>query len=418
MTLPTPLDTRDVRDTEIEAAALVATSEVQAAAEEIKSEWRTKMEARIGELSPQTLDRLDLAISELMFTYAQRAANGDPARPRISWTECPPHEWDGVAVQGGRYAGDNPDNVYRLAPVDGLSSYVVEGRLNEAPPSHGIFELTDVNHRPQSPDTLQLLDLERDEDGQFTITISPEPADGRPNHLQSTPAVEQLFIRDTLGDWATQSPADLRIRRVSGPDSAPHTFEQQVARTIEIARVAGTLWIDFFILWMTFSTEANEVPQPQKSPSTISRSCGWFRLAAGEALVITKVLGDCWYTGFAVQDVWTVTADHWSEQTSLANGQAVPNPDGTLTFVLSATDPGVHNWVSTGGLEVGSFLLRWQGAALLGQDDVEFVRSEVVKLDELSQVLPAGTVYVTPAERAAQLEARRAGFLRRIATRG
>lgn len=418
MTVPTPLDTADVRDTEIEAAALVATPEVQAATEEIKAEWREKMTQRIGDLSQQTLERLDLAVSELLFTHAQRGANSDPARPRISWTESPPHDWDGVHVQGGRYAGDNPDNVYRLAPVDGVSHYVIEGRINDAPPSHGIFELTDINHRPKSPSVLELLELERDEDGRFTITISPEPADGRANHMQSTSEVEQLFIRDTIGDWSTQHAADLVIRRVSGPDTPPPTFDEQIALTIKGAKEAGTLWIDFFILWMTFSTDVNEVPQPQKSPSTISRSCGWFRLTADEALVITKNLDECWYTGFAVQDVWTVTTNYWDEQTTLANGQAVANPDGTITFVLSAEDPGVHNWVSTGGLEVGTFLLRWQGVSLLGKDDTEFVRSEVVKLDDLAGVLPEGTRFVTPEERIAQLAERRAGFLLRIATRG
>jgi hypothetical protein len=43
------------------------------------------------------------------------------------------------------------------------------------------------------------------------------------------------------------------------------------------------------------------------------------------------------------------------------------------------------------------------------------VRSQVVSLADLASVLPPGTTVVTPAERAAQIAARAAGFNRRFA---
>ena len=49
-------------------------------------------------------------------------------------------------------------------------------------------------------------------DGSFTITIDSDPADGRPNHIQSTPAAKVLFIRDTLSDWATSDPRRIEHR--------------------------------------------------------------------------------------------------------------------------------------------------------------------------------------------------------------
>ena len=61
-----------------------------------------------------------------------------------------------------------------------------------------------------------------------------------------------------------------------------------------------------------------------------------------------------------VTNLWTVTGDYWDEQTSLNNAQAVANPDGTYTFVISPTDPGVRNWVSTGGLNQGTVSIRFQ----------------------------------------------------------
>jgi hypothetical protein len=43
------------------------------------------------------------------------------------------------------------------------------------------------------------------------------------------------------------------------------------------------------------------------------------------------------------------------------------------------------------------------------------VHSQVVPLSQLASVLPAGTVYVTPDERTAQLAARKAGYDNRFA---
>jgi hypothetical protein len=38
------------------------------------------------------------------------------------------------------------------------------------------------------------------------------------------------------------------------------------------------------------------------------------------------------------------------------------NDDGTLTIVVSATDPGYGNWISTGFHGEGTALLRWVSA--------------------------------------------------------
>ena len=90
------------------------------------------------------------------------------------------------------------------------------------------------------------------------------------------------------------------------------------------------------------------------------------------------------------------------------------NPDGTYTLVLSPTDPGVANWVSTGGLNQGTISMRFQNVAE-PQQNPPTVHSEVVPIDQLGTVLPGTTVFVTPEERAAQLAARLLGYNKRYA---
>ena len=115
-----------------------------------------------------------------------------------------------------------------------------------------------------------------------------------------------------------------------------------------------------------------------------------------------------------VTNDWTITDNYWDQQTSLNNVQANAI-DGVYTIVISPTDPGVGNWVSTGGLNQGTISIRFQDLPL-DPTHLPTVQSQVVSLSQLASVLPAGTIYVTPAERAAQLAARKAGFDNRFAS--
>ncbi len=116
---------------------------------------------------------------------------------------------------------------------------------------------------------------------------------------------------------------------------------------------------------------------------------------------------------------WTITDNYWDQQTSLnnASNQAKPNADGTYTVVISKNDPGVANWVSTGGLNQGTVSIRFQD---LG-DEAPMVSSKVVKIENLRDpdVLPADTVFIEPedlaAYRAAQIATRQEGFNNRFA---
>ncbi len=95
--------------------------------------------------------------------------------------------------------------------------------------------------------------------------------------------------------------------------------------------------------------------------ATQLQSAGYFQLADDQALVLTINPDGAGYFVVPVTDDWTVTKDYWNEQTSLNISQATPNGgDGTYTIVVSPTDPGVANWVSTGGLHQGTLSIRFQ----------------------------------------------------------
>jgi hypothetical protein len=130
-------------------------------------------------------------------------------------------------------------------------------------------------------------------------------------------------------------------------------------------------------------------------------------------LVLTIDPGDANYFMVPVTNDWTITDNYWDQQTSLNNVQA-KFIDGVYTIVISPTDPDVANRVSTGGLNQGTISIRFQDLPC-NPTDLPAVHSQVVLPSQLGSVLPANTIYVTPPERAAQLEARKAGFDNRFA---
>jgi len=91
--------------------------------------------------------------------------------------------------------------------------------------------------------------------------------------------------------------------------------------------------------------------------------------------------------------------------TSLTPRQSYLSADGAYHYVVSASDPGIANWLSTERHEKGLFMLRWQGLKQ-ALPEARQPRMQKVRFSELEQYLPAGTPSWSTAERAAQLQAR------------
>ena len=211
-----------------------------------------------------------------------------------------------------------------------------------------------------------------------------------------------VAVRNTLSDWNNQPPMSLSIERVSGPPNSlfsqlggfaiPLLGPTVVNSPLLTALVSlippladpppmlrGTFTA--VVMALGLSQEAKYIKVATTDPVTGERvepnvlrnpmrnaeflatqlqSAGYFDLGDDEALVVTITPNNARYFTVPVTNLWTITDDYRNAQTSLNNAQAVANPDGTYTFVISPTDPGVHNWVSTGGLNQGTISIRFQ----------------------------------------------------------
>ena len=108
-----------------------------------------------------------------------------------------------------------------------------------------------------------------------------------------------------------------------------------------------------------------------------------------------------------LSNVWGTTLDIVDRTGSLNKSQSVPNDDGTYTYVISPTDPGVANWIDSDGLNEGILTLRMAEFGGEGPSQDLGARGRVVKLDDLEADVPT-LRRVSEAERAADLADRRA----------
>jgi hypothetical protein len=414
-----------------------------------------KQFALVGGPDAANREALDRAVDEYALAAAFQQQILNPMNPAVVTQVAPPHSWYGVDVGGSRLLYDNPDTVYRFIAVNKTSEYVITGRLYDGIPADTTFSVLEGTAGTTST-ILSLSDLDIDEDGTFVITVSGAPAaPGQRNHLQLTSKSTLIAARNTLGDWVAEDPMGLAVHRVSGPrnslfaqlggfvllgglvnDSPLLTSLVSLIPPLEIAEsslVRGTLTALLLMVrgaeqakYMALATKdsdtgtlraPNVMTQPASNAEFLAnqlQSNGYFQLADDEALVLTIDPGNAGFFTVPVYNDWTITDDYWNQQTSLNNDQAVANPDGTYTVVVSKTDPGVANWISTGGLNQGIVSMRFQNLDP-ESSDAPGVQSVVAKLDDLDAILPAGTIYVTAAERAAQLATRKAGYDKRWA---
>jgi hypothetical protein len=459
ITATSPLGTEQQLDAERLAAQTVNTLPVALMKLVLQLGFRSAAQqqfAQVGGPDQGNLDQLVAAVDEYAMgaAFQQQLLNSND--PTVVMQVAPPHTWYGQVVPGSRILYDNPDTIYRFMGVNAASSYVITGQFTRDRPADTTFSLlTGLSGNTAS--VLSGHDLVVNPDGSFTITVSRDPASpGETNHLQLSNDSTLIATRNTLSDWGVEVPMTLSIERVGGPPNS--LFSQLGGFAIPGIGplVVGNPWLTTLVSLIppmsdpppllrgtvaaiimalgiareaTYMAVATTDPQTgqQISPNVLKnptrnaeflatqlQSAGYFQLAGDQALVVTIDPGNAGYFVLPVTNDWTISKDYWNQQTSLNNSQAIANSDGTYTLVISKTDPGVANWVSTGGLNQGTISMRFQDLDP-NSTDLPMVSSQLVPLNDLTAAVPAGTVYYTEAQRAAQLATRKAGFDTRFA---
>jgi hypothetical protein len=405
-----PVSTASQREQELAALDLIEHPTVKAACKTVAETWLGRAKA-----SEAMRERFDDAFAEVMFSAAVWSSNQDKLRPKVSCITRLAHPVHGRRIPGSRWGIDNPDSVYRVIPISGEERYEIHGQVGKNRMTENYFTLWDAHMG--TVDVLNGRTMEVDSGGGFTITVDSDPANGRPNHVRTSPEAHEFYIRDVLLDWGRDDPNYFEVQRLGGPPATPaRTLDEQAEATAAMmayfADFTGKLSHGVYKMpanHFNLAWSADKVGAMRNQVYVMGR----FDLAPNEAFVVDLNDGGAEYFTVPLSNIWGTTLDIVDRTGSLNKAQSVANEDGTYTYVISPVDPGVANWIDSDGLREGILTLRMAEFGGAGPREGLGARGRVVKLDRLDTEVPHPP-RVCPQERATQLADRRTAYLRRL----
>jgi len=317
-------------------------------------------------------------------------------------------------------AQPNPDAVYYYAPVDGRGVYRVIGERGNAPVAGFALGNRMIGMDPAPGKGLgnfDIDDLAIDADGRFEVIFSTErPAGLKGNWLPMNPETDFIMVRQFSYDWGNEQDVRLAIERVDVASAIrPPLSREEIdaklthlfagyARNLSgisigaVQRCAERGFINRFNL-NSFQELGNSEDWPQAYFETV------FDIAQDEALIIESELPQRRpYWNVQVIDALWNQVEYVYRQSSLNGLQAAVDSDGKFRTVLSHQDPGVANWLDTGGNNYGMIIGRWYRCS--SQPTPTIAK---IKFADLDRHLPEGVVRIDATGRAGALRKRRIG---------
>ncbi len=315
----------------------------------------------------------------------------------------------------------NADTIYKSCLIEPGGSYVLQGNRGTTRmmilAQMGPDTLRTGKHHPVLGqgdfDTLTF-----DPDGRFAVTLSTERPEGHDGDWwRLDPACEKLMIRIVSCDWGVEREPRFGVARLD--------IDQAKGRVplVELHRGFAEMPGIAAVCALAFPTHVEELREQgylnKLKVFDVSQMSGLqgqsyyegaYELADDEALITeVRVPDEYKYWSIILTNDLYETTDWYNNQSSLNDTQGVVDPDGVFRTVISARDPGVHNWLDTAGYRSGAIQGRWFGASATPNPTLR-----KVALSDVRGELPGATTWVSPAERAKALRKRRIAAQQRV----
>jgi hypothetical protein len=312
----------------------------------------------------------------------------------------------------------NADATYAVAYIRGSGTYRISGRRGTTRIVHlqvgtGTLGIGDPRRMSIVGD-LNVDDCEIADDGTFEVILSPSRPDGYSGAwLQLDGSRDDSFalVRQVAYDWTGEIDAQLSIRRIDRPIAKTEIDGAELAANLVL--VAESVRDDSLAmlevmegqLSLSESNQLNDVSTSFPGIAGQAYSHGLIELSDDEVWVAEcQIPPESPYWSVQLMDYAYSALDGMYTQASLNGHSAVADPDGVYRIVVAAHDPGLANWLDTGGLHRVQIRFRWYGA------DAPKFSTSVVSRAELDRQLPADTARVDGTERQAALTQRAIGL--------
>jgi len=286
-----------------------------------------------------------------------------------------------------KFYADNPDTLYHRAPLNPRLGYRVYGqRGNELYLAFCVYGPNRI--------LANLYDEEMvfDANGRFEPVLSAQRPQDCVNWLPLGNAAHTLVTRQyfTEQHW---SPAQLNIALLE-PSAPPLLSTEQmmarrlfglgesITRMLQTTELASTDWLQR-PNQVTIDSTVNSLANLFATPDN-QYVGGWYRLADDEMLVMEGIAPTCRYWSVQLYSRWLESQDYLNRQVILNHTQVRLEADRSFRIAVAARNPGLPNWLDTGGNREGGVILRW----LLPEGDTQHPTFRVEKLPAFSPKLP------------------------------
>lgn len=357
------------------------------------------------------LENLEHVADQVVAWTGWEVLHSDPTRPAF-------HRHNDLVTQWG---GPNADNVYRHARIDGRHRYRITGRM------HGCQEfLLAMRAGFMHNDTWGTLathtasELGIGRGDEFELVLGGD----EPGAIPIPEGAIMASFREYYLDWAVEEPATIVIECLdpdTSPSGAQRLTDTELARRLDAAvsqvGQSVTRWNDYMNEHRgerhdnSFDKQAQTVAKGL--PMARYEFCFW-DLEPEQALIVEAAVPQARYWSAQLYMMGTFElVDPYGHITSLNHEQTHVSSDGRVRWVVSASDPGVVNWLDVAGRRNGLCTLRWFWPT--GEDGMT-PTTTVLDVSEVPAHLPPDTPRVSPDERSVELAARRAHLRWRFRT--
>lgn len=315
----------------------------------------------------------------------------------------------------------NPDTVYYLASLSGEGVYRLSGfrgtvHMVDVQIGGGGFYPRGEGPYPPTYHTYDVDTLNFGENGSFEVILSAERPEGyKGDWWQIDRRSTYVMIRQVAYDWINEVDGRYAIDRLDTHPGKPRRSVEEIddllkgipqwaenITTLVTDEVLNNFKKDGLVNKLRIRA-TDEMGGYDKNVQVYVE--GLFDIEADEALIYeTEVPEQCRYWQANLTDMLWNTIDWTNRQSSINGFTARLDSDGKFRAVISKEDPGVANWLDTGGYLEGVIYGRWNRCSSTPTPTLT-----KVKLKDLKSHLPKDTAFVTEEERIEALRLRRTG---------
>ncbi|MDP6874869.1 MAG: DUF1214 domain-containing protein [Alphaproteobacteria bacterium] len=292
-------------------------------------------------------------------------------------------------LSSNKFLMDNPDGKYWTFELDPSQHYRLSGNLGAAAyTAIAIYRAKEKWHDTEICANINGADLETDGSGDFELLLGGENP-GHGNWLPLDGDARTVWIRQFFNDVYNERPSRFDIVNLD-PKAPPAALDPDLLaqRLTRAGRKMKSMTSAIRHAAEHELSRGNHVRvwSEMLGGAVFTSSDIWYQrgawdLAEDEALVLQGVAPPSQFWNIVLYSRFLNSLDHRNRPVSLTGGKVSTDSDGNYRLIISASDPGLANWLDTEGRGKGMFALRW----VCPETQPELPTAKVVKLADLSE---------------------------------